>query len=94
MVEVNKNLKLKHTVNLSVLSYNLLAQCLLEKNMSLYGNGHPDHLDWDFRKESLLKELSQSAADVSVLVVAGSVDLQQPIPFNEEVYSSSWKVSL
>lgn len=64
MVEVNKELKLKHTTRLSVLSYNLLAQSLLENNMYLYDQQHPDDLDWDVRKNNLLVELSQSSADV------------------------------
>jgi len=73
MVEVSKSLKLRHTSTVSVLSYNLLAQCLLEKNMDLYDRQLPQYLDWDFRKEGLLRELQLSSSDVSSPHVSGLV---------------------
>ena len=68
MVEVSKSLKLRHTTMVSVLSYNLLAQSLLEKNMELYDRQYPQYLDWDFRKAGLLRELQLSSSDVSLNV--------------------------
>lgn len=67
MVDVNEELKLKHSTHISVISYNLLAQDLIEKNLHLYNHRSPEHLKWDYRKENLLSDLTQSAADVSMV---------------------------
>ena len=66
MVEVNQPIsgegESKGTI--SVLSYNLLAQDLIAKNRNLYSNAVPELLEWDFRKDNLLKDLTSSQADV------------------------------
>ncbi len=64
LVDINKELKLKHSTHISIVTYNLLAQDLIDKNMHLYNERDPEHLKWDFRKENLLKELIESGADV------------------------------
>lgn len=67
MVEVNKVMGSEDgdsAVTISVLSYNLLAQDLIGKNLYLYSNVAPEFLDWEFRKTSLLKDLTDSQADV------------------------------
>jgi len=68
-VIVNKAVMVKHSTQLSVVSYNLLAQDLLEKNMHLYTQCSPDQLKWDFRKNNLLDDLTQSSADVGVVLL-------------------------
>jgi mRNA deadenylase 3'-5' endonuclease subunit Ccr4 len=48
-----------------VLSYNVLAQDLLEKNAFLYDWSNVKVLNWDFRKNLLLNEIKEINADVS-----------------------------
>ena len=66
MVKVNKEVKLDgdSVTTVSVLSYNLLAQDLIRKNRYLYSDALPEVLEWDFRKTNLLKDLTESQADV------------------------------
>lgn len=69
MVEVNKAVEesegvRESTTTVSVLCYNLLAQDLIRKNRYLYSDAVPELLEWDFRKMNLLKDLSDSGADV------------------------------
>ena len=66
MVDVNKALGSKRdaTTTVSVLCYNLLAQDLIGKNRYLYSDVAPELLEWDFRKTNLLKDLTDSQADV------------------------------
>ena len=47
-----------------MVSYNLLAQDLIEKNMYLYTHCTGEELSWEFRKDNLLNDLTQSSADV------------------------------
>ena len=66
MVEVNKKIdsERESKSTISVLSYNLLAQDLILKNWNLYSEAVPELLEWDFRKDNLLKDLTTSQADV------------------------------
>jgi hypothetical protein len=72
MVEVNKAVqeseegggREESSTTVSVLSYNLLAQDLIRKNRYLYSDAVPELLEWDFRKTNLLKDLTDSGADV------------------------------
>ena len=66
MVKVSKEVKLDgdSVTTVSVLSYNLLAQDLIRKNRYLYSDALPEVLEWDFRKTNLLKDLTESQADV------------------------------
>ncbi|XP_025423076.1 protein angel homolog 2-like isoform X4 [Sipha flava] len=48
----------------SVLSYNVLAQDLLEKNAFLYDWSNVKVLNWDFRKNLLLNEIKEINADI------------------------------
>lgn len=48
----------------SVLCYNVLAQDLIRKNRYLYSDAIPELLEWDFRKTNLLRDLTDSNADV------------------------------
>ena len=71
MVEVNKAIEesgeggSESKTTISVLCYNLLAQDLIRKNRYLYSDAVPELLEWDFRKTNLLKDLTDSNADVS-----------------------------
>ena len=49
----------------SLVSYNLLAQDLIDKNMFLYRTDRLEYLQWEHRKKQLLKELLETRADVS-----------------------------
>ncbi|XP_038045877.1 protein angel homolog 2-like [Patiria miniata] len=51
----------------SVMSYNVLAQCLIETNDYLYQSCPAEVLRWDYRKEKLLKELRVADADIMCL---------------------------
>lgn len=51
----------------TLMSYNVLAQCLLEDNRYLYDHCHPDVLRWDYRKERLLAEFRLANADILCL---------------------------
>ena len=70
MVEVNKPVEVsdggggESAATVSVLCYNLLAQDLIRKNLYLYSDAVPELLEWDFRKTNLLKDLTDSDADV------------------------------
>ena len=52
---------------LSIVTYNLLAQDLIGKNMSLYYPG--EHLEWEYRRQRLLNELLATHADVSEVYI-------------------------
>lgn len=70
MVDVNKAVGESEgasATTISVLSYNLLAQDLITKNLYLYSDAAPELLEWDFRKNNLLKDLTDSNADVGPL---------------------------
>ncbi|CAI6361461.1 unnamed protein product [Macrosiphum euphorbiae] len=60
---------LKHNTNyksfhFSLLSYNILAQELLEKNAFLYDWSDDRVLNWDYRRQLLLNEIKQFNADI------------------------------
>ncbi len=63
-VIVNQELKARHSLTLSVLCYNILAQDLIERNMCLYSQRMSYHLDWVFRKKNIIMELEKQNADV------------------------------
>lgn len=48
------------------MSYNILSQELLQDNAYLYRHCEPGVLDWKHRLPSLLSEIRQHSADVSV----------------------------
>jgi mRNA deadenylase 3'-5' endonuclease subunit Ccr4 len=47
---------------LTVMTYNVLAQSLIDKNMHLYRN--TEALCWESRRQLLLRELREARADV------------------------------
>ncbi|XP_045168084.2 protein angel homolog 2-like isoform X2 [Mercenaria mercenaria] len=51
----------------TVMSYNVLAQNLLEDNYNMYYNSPHKVLDWKYRKKQLLKELRYHSPDVICL---------------------------
>ena len=50
---------------ISLVSYNLLAQDLIHKNMFLYRTDIPDLLQWEYRRNRLLSEILEISADAS-----------------------------
>ena len=50
-----------------IISYNILAQRLIEDNRSLYDDCFKDDLEWKRRKELLLREILNQNADVCVM---------------------------
>lgn len=52
-----------------MLSYNVLAQELLEKNAFLYDWSDVRVLEWNYRRQLLLNEIKQFNADVSYFIV-------------------------
>lgn len=65
----------KRSLLFTVMSYNVLAQNLLEDNVDLYCSSKKDYLSWSYRSCNMLKELSAANADVSALsaYISGSV---------------------
>lgn len=57
------------TMNFTVMSYNILAQDLLEANPELYTHCPLEVLDWSYRSLVLIKELQKWAPDVSQLPI-------------------------
>jgi len=53
----------------SLLSYNVLAQELLENNAFLYDWSNRHVLNWNYRKELLLNEIKEFNADVSMHII-------------------------
>ncbi|XP_026689780.2 protein angel homolog 2 [Ciona intestinalis] len=51
----------------SIMSYNILAQKLLDINSYLYSDCDPDVLQWDFRWPNLMKEMSIINSDIICL---------------------------
>ena len=64
-IKMNQELHVTKSTQISVLSYNMLAQDLILTNRYLYSKRPQSSLDWNFRKSNLLIELTQAAADVS-----------------------------
>ena len=55
-----------HQLNsFKILSYNVLAQQLLEQHRYLYRKHNQRVLSWDYRSSLLLKEIKEADADVS-----------------------------
>ncbi|KAL5008141.1 hypothetical protein ScPMuIL_013722 [Solemya velum] len=50
--------------NFTVMSYNILAQNLLEDNSYLYENCDDDFLNWEYRQQKLLGEISRFRPDI------------------------------
>lgn len=66
MVQISAPQRVSCSEEISLVSYNLLAQSLLEKNRRLYRHlkDCPEVLEWEYRKENLLNELLESGANV------------------------------
>ena len=66
MVQISAPRRVSRSEEISLVSYNLLAQSLLEKNRYLYRHikDCPEVLEWDYRKENLLNELLESGGNV------------------------------
>ncbi|XP_022174868.1 protein angel homolog 2 isoform X2 [Myzus persicae] len=62
-VHLNHDTRYK-SFNFSLLSYNILAQELLEKNAFLYDWSDARVLNWDYRRQLLLNEIKQFNADI------------------------------
>lgn len=45
-------------------SYNVLAQDLLEEHHYLYRHCAPQHLDWSYRRQNVMKQLNKHNPDV------------------------------
>lgn len=56
-----------NSLKFTVLSYNVLAQHLLEEHTYLYKNVDPDALDWNSRSHRILREVKDAKADVLCL---------------------------
>lgn len=62
--------KIKHppcSLNFTVLSYNVLAQHLLEEHTYLYRRADPEALVWEKRGERILREVKDTGADILCL---------------------------
>lgn len=55
------------SLKFTVLSYNVLAQHLLEEHTYLYRKADPEALDWNSRAERILREVRDNQADVLCL---------------------------
>ena len=66
MMDVNRSLKGARSADISLVSYNVLAQSLIMKNLHLYRHLKtcPELLEWDYRKHNLLQELLRSRGNV------------------------------
>lgn len=49
-----------------VMSYNILAQDLIEQSPHLYMHCHPDILNWNYRLTNLFQEIQHWDPDVSI----------------------------
>lgn len=56
-----------HSLKFTVLSYNVLAQHLLEEHIYLYRNVETEALNWDKRAERILREVTNTYADILCL---------------------------
>ncbi|KAI9550997.1 hypothetical protein GHT06_000238 [Daphnia sinensis] len=56
-----------HSLKFTVLSYNVLAQHLLEDHIYLYRNVETEALNWDKRAERILREVTNTYADILCL---------------------------
>ncbi len=56
-----------HSLKFTVLSYNVLAQHLLEEHTYLYRKAEPEALDWEKRSERILREVKDTKADILCL---------------------------
>ena len=61
--QVSKNTPL---FEFRVMSYNILAQDLVEQGIDLYLHCHPDILNWNYRLPNLLQEIQHWDPDVSI----------------------------
>jgi mRNA deadenylase 3'-5' endonuclease subunit Ccr4 len=57
-------------IEFTVMSYNILAQNLLENNYNLYYNSPHEVLDWRYRKKQLMRELIYHSPDVIYLPIS------------------------
>ncbi|XP_060070892.1 protein angel homolog 2-like isoform X2 [Ylistrum balloti] len=56
-----------HGTDFTVMSYNVLAQNLLEDNMYLYYKSEEKYLQWNYRKHLLLREIQEHLPDILCL---------------------------
>lgn len=79
--------------DVSVLSYNILAKNLLEKNSWLYTNCDQSALDWNFRWRNLSNELKSFNSDIVCLQEVEDYDLERDIgPYLESLgYTTDYK---
>lgn len=54
----------RNDVVFTLMSYNILAQCLIEANSNLYSFHDPDSLKWPHRLPCLLKEIANTQPDI------------------------------
>lgn len=72
-VFIHFNFSAKHkSSDFSLLSYNVLAQELLEKNSFLYNWSDGSVLKWEYRRSILFDEIRQFNADVSIVIYFNS----------------------
>lgn len=57
----------QNSVKFTVLSYNVLAQVLLEEHPYLYRESDPEDLSWEKRAQRILREVKDCQADVLCL---------------------------
>lgn len=55
------------------MSYNILAQDLIEQSPHLYMHCHPDIMDWSYRFTNLLQEIQHWDPEVSVTFALGTI---------------------
>ena len=53
-------------LNFSVMSYNILAQDLVENNIYLYRDADAENLTWSVRRKKIFREIKQQSPDVSI----------------------------
>ncbi|XP_023219965.1 protein angel homolog 1-like isoform X1 [Centruroides sculpturatus] len=57
----------RHGLEFTLMSYNILAQKLLEDNSLLYCHCEPNILDWEYRSKNLLQEIQELQCDIICL---------------------------
>lgn len=66
-LKLNRQKKQKtQEVEFTIMTYNILAQRLLEDHHHLYGSSSPSATDWNLRRRRLVAEISYHRPDVGV----------------------------
>ncbi|XP_072173207.1 protein angel homolog 2-like [Diadema setosum] len=55
------------SVDFSIVSYNILAQCLLDSHRHLYRHCPQKYLVWEYRRHNILRELKEANAEIVCL---------------------------